>query len=223
VVNSGGSISPGTNAVGILILTNGLNLTNDGNMIWELGALKDNVDGIFGVDFDKLAITGGQLRFGSNSTLTIQFTGTATPPDSTVPFWQANHTWKVIVLSGSATNIGNQTFTNLVYPVNDAGSFSNYVSGTNLMLTFLAGVFEPQSIVAAHHTSAQLIWDGTSTGVQITWATTPGGQYEVSYTSDLSAGEWHLLKTFVADSERASITDYPPNGEPQRFYRLTVK
>lgn len=137
--NTGGSVGAGASA-GILTLAGGLNLSGGGTNIWELAALKDDSDGTGGTDFDQLALTGGELDLSGDSQLLLKFTDPGLAPYSTNAFWQANHTWTIITLSGGALNTTNLPFSNIANGTWNAGTFSNYVgAGGKIMLTFTAG------------------------------------------------------------------------------------
>jgi autotransporter-associated beta strand protein len=135
-VNTSGTIASGNN-LGSLTLQGGLNLSGGGTNAWELNAPKDDSNGTAGVDFDQLLLTGGELDLSGNSRLLLQFTGTATVPLSTDPFWQNNHSWTIAKLSGTALNTTNLPFALIVNSNFNAGVFSNYVAaGGNIVLTF---------------------------------------------------------------------------------------
>ncbi len=131
-VNAGGNISAGVGA-GALTLTNGLNLSNDGKYLWELA---DNTTNDPGVNFDQISLTGGSLVLGGASKLSIRFTGTATAPDISNPFWQSSHTWTIASLSGSATNPGASNFSTVENGSYPAGNFTTAVDGGNVLLSF---------------------------------------------------------------------------------------
>ncbi|MGZ5527811.1 MAG: beta strand repeat-containing protein, partial [Limisphaerales bacterium] len=226
VVNRSGNISPGvvTNT-GILTVTNGLNMTNGGTYTWELANLKDDSTGVAGTDFDKLSITGGQLRLDGSSVLSVQFLGT-NAPDASVTFWTAPHTWTIVTLSGSAVNVGGCGFSNVVVipQGNNAGTFSNYVSGSNIKMDFLPNVFTGQSVhVPAPIAPALLVAGNLESGVRISWAAVRGKTYDVQYTTDLSNPDWKVLTEIVADGPTVSFTDFPQSDDPQGFYRLIAK
>jgi autotransporter-associated beta strand protein len=136
MVNTSGSIAAGDGA-GILTLQGGLNLSGGGTNVWELAANKDSSDGTAGTDFDQLSLTASELNLSGSSKLLLKFSGTATVPFSTDPFWQANHTWTIINLSGTAANTTNLPFSLIVNGNFNAGTFSNYVgSGGSIVLTY---------------------------------------------------------------------------------------
>ncbi len=125
------TISPGASP-GNLTITGGLNLSGGGSYIWELGAYKasDNVPNLAGgagTDWDLITLTGGGLVLGGTSTLSINFT-TIGNPNNGDAFWNTGHQWKVIDITGSATNAGTQFSGS---PVNGAYTKGNF--------TFLLG------------------------------------------------------------------------------------
>ena len=99
VVNSGGNISGGS-ALGKLRVQNGANLSSGGTDVWNLYALKDDITGVAGTDFDQLQVTGGNLVLNGSSQISIQFAGTATNPDFGDSYWQTNHSWTIVSLAG---------------------------------------------------------------------------------------------------------------------------
>jgi hypothetical protein len=136
-VDNGGTLSAGASA-GTLTLQGGLTMSAGGTNVWELAAPKDDSDGVAGTDFDQLSLTtGGGLDLSGSSSLLLKFTGTATTPFSTDPFWQANHSWKIVSLTAPAANTINLPFASIANGSYNAGFFSNYVdTAGNIMLTF---------------------------------------------------------------------------------------
>ena len=122
----GGTIGAGS-SVGALTLQNGLDLSGGGTNIWELGALKNNLTGVAGLDFDQLVLTGGELVLGSSSQLLLQFASGLTP-SSAISFWQSAHSWTLVRLNGG-NNAANATFASVVNGSYNAGNFSTAVSG----------------------------------------------------------------------------------------------
>jgi autotransporter-associated beta strand protein len=138
-VADGGTIGAGF-SVGSLTLSGGLNLSaagKDSTNVWELAALKDSATGVAGTDFDQIVLTGGTLVLGSQATLDIRFTGSATAPDASSPFWQSAHTWKIIALNG-ASNPALSNFRAISNGSYAAGDFATSadVNG-NILLTFM--------------------------------------------------------------------------------------
>jgi fibronectin-binding autotransporter adhesin len=105
-VSMAGTLSPG-NSPGSLTLANGVAFTAGSHYLWELSALTTAGPGM---GFDQVAVTGGMVTVDPAAALTLSFTGTATGPNTTDPFWQAIETWPIITLSGSATASGPLAF-----------------------------------------------------------------------------------------------------------------
>ena len=84
VIITNGSVAPGASA-GTLTLAGGVDLSNGGTYVWELAANSTNNPG---TSFDVLSVTGGSVILGGTCQLSINFTGSATAPDSSNPFWQ---------------------------------------------------------------------------------------------------------------------------------------
>jgi autotransporter-associated beta strand protein len=135
-VSVNGAIAPGLASAGALTLPNGLALGDGGAYVWELAALKDDTTGVAGVDFDQIALTGGNLALGPAAQLSIQFVGSAAPPDPGNAFWQTNHIWRIIALSGGAANPGGSNFGALSNASFAAGTFSTVATNTGVWLRF---------------------------------------------------------------------------------------
>lgn len=211
IVTNGGCINAGT-STGVLTLQNGLNLSQDGTNIWELAA---NTTTGQGVNFDQITLTGGQLVLGGNSRLLIRFTGSATFPHPADPFWQSARSWKVISLSGAATNPGLTVFAGVDgVDGNLAGTFGTTADAAGVYLTFTPGVTPPPPVLASHIPGA-----GT-TNAQLTWSSVAGATYTVQYKSNLNQVGWLNLTTLVATSGSTSIVDPTSPVPNQRFYRV---
>ena len=117
-VAAGGNVAPG-NSPGSETFAGGLDMSAGGMFQWELGAYSDANPG---VDFDQAIISGGNLALGGTSQLDIQFYGIGNP-DLGNPFWNADHTWKVIDVT-TGTNIGDTNFTSLLDATYASGNFS---------------------------------------------------------------------------------------------------
>jgi len=219
----GGTVAPGSsNNIGRLTLLNGVDMSG-GTNAWELGADKDNNTGVAGVDFDQLSITGGTLNLGGSSTLLLQFSGTSTFPSSTNSFWQSSHTWKVVALSGGATNSGsaNANFS-AIAGTNDitSGTFSTTVdpgTGSILLSWAPAGGTSNPPVIEGNISGA-----GT-TNATIRWSASSGNTYEVQYKDHLTDPTWSILGTTTATGSTASITDTNNPPAPVRFYRVLVQ
>lgn len=109
--------------------TGGVNLSG-GNYKWEIGSLVDA--GALGVagsgsSFDQLVLNGAgttKLTLGGSSTLSIGFAGVGNP-DAGDPFWNADHLWKVIDVTGTTTTMG--AFTTLANFDFAAGDFTTFI------------------------------------------------------------------------------------------------
>ena len=216
-VNSGGSVAAG-NSAGKLTFANGLDLSGGGTNFWELAAEKDNTSGIAGIDFDQLSITGGNLALGNSCILRLQFVGSASFPDATNSFWQANHTWRVIAISGSGVNPGNSNFS-AIDGTNGitAGTFSTSVDGSgNVFLSYVSSTV-PRPIIESNITGA-----GT-TNATIRWSSVNGLSYQVQYKNNLNDALWNVLGSVTATGATASIIDTNNPPAAKRFYRVAVQ
>lgn len=216
IVGFAGSIGAG-NSAGKLTCANGLDLSSGGTNIWELAAEKDSSNGIAGTDFDQMSLTGGNLGLG-NSVLLLQFIGSASFPDPTNSFWQVNHTWKVVSLSGTGANPGNSNFS-VIDGTNGvtAGTFSTSVdAGGNVFLSYVSST-APRPVIEPVITGA-----GT-TNATIRWSSASGVSYQVQYKDDLNDATWSVLGSVTASGPTASIIDTTNPPAPKRFYRVVVQ
>lgn len=208
VVISGG-ISPG-NPVGILTVTNGMIFTNSGNYLWTLAANATNSPG---VNFDQIVLSGGTLILNSDSPLVIVFTNSATSPATNNTFWQSPRTWKIISLGAAATNLGLAGFSAISNNNFTAGRFVSATDAQgNVLLNFLP---TPPPAV-----SSSLPGAGTG-NVVISWAAVAGVNYQVQFSTNLTAGGWQVLGGVLASGTNASLNDVSP-PQPQRFYRVVI-
>ena len=211
-VNAGGSLSAGSSA-GTLTLGNGLDLSAGGTNIWELAA---NSTSNPGMDFDQIVLTGGNLVLGGSSVLEIRFTGSATVPSPGDPFWQANHSWKIIALSGGS-NPGNTIFSTLQGTNGiTAGTFAVAADATGVYLNYTTAAppAPPRPVI----TAITGVGSGTVT-VHYTNAL-PGTSYVLQYSTNLATTNWYAAATNTAAGTTASQTDTPPPGATQRYYRV---
>jgi autotransporter-associated beta strand protein len=211
-VSGDGSIAPGESA-GILTLGNGLDLSAGGALVWELAANSTTGPG---VDFDVLALTGGNLVLGGASKLAIQFTGLATAPDVNNVFWQSPRAWTIVGLSGSAANPGMTEFAGILNGTYSAGSFTNYadVSG-NIVLEFIPGAVVPEPVIDSTIAGA-----GTANAT-LSWSAVNGVMYQVQYKTNLNQPGWLIMDNVPASADNASFTDTTgPHAE--RYYRVIV-
>jgi autotransporter-associated beta strand protein len=212
-VNAGGRISAGTSA-GTLTLGNGLNLSAGGTNVWELAA---NSTANPGSDFDQIVLTGGDLVLGGASVLEIRFTGSATVPSLSDPFWQANRTWKIVALNGGS-NPGNTVFAAITGTNGiTAGTFSVSADAAGVYLHYAASA-PPPALLRPVITAIT----GAGTGAVTVHYTNamPGTDYVLQYATNLAAPAWVNVATNTAAGSTASQTDNPPPGAPQRFYRV---
>ena len=144
---TGGTISPG-NSPGKLTLQTGLDLSGGGDYLWQLGSLKDSSTGTAGTDFDQFALTGGNLKLGGSSALTLDFSLVANGPNSADAFWQSNHNWTIIAGSG-ATNTGSTNFFQITDPTFADGSFLTTTDSSGNATLHFQTVPEPQTWVTA--------------------------------------------------------------------------
>lgn len=203
-----GAIAPG-NPLGTLTLTNGLDLTS-GVYVWTLAA---NSTSSPGVNFDQIVLSGGSLAIGTNSVLGISFSNSATAPATNVAFWQTGHSWTVISLGPNATNLATAGFVSITNGTFTAGRFNSSLDlQGNVLLNYLP---TPQPVI-----SPSLPGAGTSS-VTISWSATAGVNYQVQYSTNLSAGSWQPLATVLAGGTNASLVDTnAPLGK--RFYRIAI-
>ena len=207
-----GTVAPGASA-GSLTLRGGLDLGGGGTLVWELAHLSTATAG---TDFDQVLLTGGTLSLGGAAKLQLSFTGSATPPDASHPFWQGVRTWRVISLSGGAANPELSSFPALLNANFAAGSFTNFTdAGGNVWLKYL-----PANAYAAPRVSTPATGPGGSNAT-IMWTGVEGQTYVVQHKDDLSASNWSTLGEVVAPGVVAAYTDTNPPA-PQRFYRVVI-
>jgi autotransporter-associated beta strand protein len=214
--DTGGAISPGI-GVGTLTVGNGVSFNNGGTNIWELGANSTNNPG---TDFDQLILTGGTLVLGGTSKLLIKFTGTATSPSNTNPFWQSTRQWKIVALTGTASNPTLFNFSSIAGTNGiTAGKFSTSLEGSgSVILTYQPLVAPvPRPVI-------QSVAGAGTTNVLVTWTNAvAGSNYVLQYSSNLGTTNWTALAPVTATNTTASQTDTPPGGEMQRYYRVLMQ
>jgi autotransporter-associated beta strand protein len=207
-----GTISPGTSA-GRLTLGNGLNLSGGGICLWDLSKLSTTDAGTY---YDEIVLTGGDLVLGGTAKLQISFIGSATPPDAANPFWRGIRSWRVISLTGSATNSGPTGFPILLNGNFSAGVFTSYPDAAgNIWLKFIpANAYTPPLI-------NPVIAGAGGSSALISWSGVEGQTYLIQHKDDLSASNWAVLGSVVAPGVVSSFLD--TNGPaPQRFYRVVI-
>lgn len=205
-----GGVAPGASA-GVLGVGGGLDLSTGGTLVWELAANSTNNPG---VNFDQLALTGGNLLLGGASKISINFIGSATTPNTNNAFWQTNRSWRVVTLSGGAVNPGNTTFATVINGSHAAGTFSTTADAGGIWLNFTPGAGAPPTPVV----SSAIGGAGTASAT-ISWSSAAGYTYTVQYRTNLNQVGWLTLGTANATGSTASIVD---NTGPhaQRFYRV---
>jgi autotransporter-associated beta strand protein len=216
VTVSGGGIGGGV-TTGILTVQSGADLSSNGTNVWELAALKDDATGVAGVDYDQLAMTGGNLVLGGSSVLRVRFVGIGLPGFSK-PFWQSNHVWKVISLSGGAANPGSSNFsamdgTNGV----QSGTFSTLVDGGgNVFLSYAAAPLPPAPVITN-------VSGAGTTSATLSFSAVNGVTYEIQYKTALNDANWTVLGTVTASGSTASFTDTTDPVPGSRFYRIVIQ
>ena len=200
--------TPVVKEVAKLVVTNGLNMSDGATNIWHLGGPSTSYPG---EAFDQVELTGGNLVLGGTSVLSINFSN-IDPPDLTNEFWQLNHQWTIVKLSGTAANPGGSKFTTLLNATYAAGYFSNYVDGaSSVILRFRTEAPAIDTIVA-----------GTGgANATITWNSQPGTNYNVIYKTNLNQPGWLFLTNYTAVGILTTITDTSPPGR-QRYYRVVI-
>ena len=211
-VNSGGVIGAGASA-GILTLNNGLDLSAGGTNVWELAVNSTNNPG---TSFDQLALTGGNLVLGGTSRLHLKFTGSATFPDASNPFWQEARAWKVIDLSGGgAVNPGPTVFAGVDgVQGNSAGTFTTAAAADGIYLSFTPRVTPPQPYIEPNVVGA-----GT-TSAQVSWSSMAGASYTVQYKTNLNQVGWLDLTNLTATGSTTAIIDNTSPVPNERYYRV---
>lgn len=210
-VSGTGSVSPGASA-GTFTIGNGLNLSTGGTNIWELNA---NTTSGAGTSFDRIVVTNGNVVLGGNSRVLVKFIGAATFPDSTNAFWQQTNTWKIIELTGGATNPGLTVFTGVDGAAgNNAGYFTTSADATGVYLTFKPGVQAPPPVI-----DSNIVGAGT-TSAQLSWSSVAGASYKVQYKTNLNQVGWLDLTNLFATGTTTTIVDNTSPAPVERYYRV---
>ena len=206
-----GVIAPGQSA-GTLTL-GGLDLSSGGTNAWELASLSTTGEG---TNFDQLVLTGGNLALGGSAKLQISFIGSATAPDGANAFWQGVRSWKIISLTGSATNTGFTTFPAILNGSFGAGSFTNFADlGGSVWLKYLPTNAFTRPLISSSVSGAAA---GSPT---IEWSAIEGQTYQLQSKDNLTAPVWTVVATLVAPTTTASFTDTNAPAT-QRFYRVII-
>ena len=145
-VGVSGYLTPGASAgtVGKLTITStdttaALDMSSGGTYLWTMGALKDNATGTAGTDFSQISLTGtgGNLKLGGTSQVTLSFVNRINDPNSGNPFWNSSHSWTIIAGTGT-TNIGDTNMSSITNASWSAGSFTTLAdSSGNLTLNYV--------------------------------------------------------------------------------------
>jgi len=134
VVNTSGTIAPGTGAGDAGGLAIGGNLTVAGKYVWDLTTLGTpdavNPQTGGGVNFDQITLNGGTL-IGAGGTLQLALTGATTPTAS--PFWAQQEHWAVITGVGSVSSLFSLVDPNAASYAG-LGSFSLATSAGTILL-----------------------------------------------------------------------------------------
>lgn len=201
-VGAAGNIGAGA-SVGSMRLQNGLDLSAGGTNVWELAAESTSNPG---TNFDQMVLTGGTLTLGGAATLSLQFVGAATAPDSSDPFWQESRTWQII----SATNVVSN-FAAIENGDHPAGSFSTSVDTNGVWLMFTPSSPRPRITAIS----------GAGTGgVTVSYTNTlPGTNYVLSYSTNLGVMNWFAAGNKTAAGASDSQTDGTATNS-QRHYRV---
>ena len=212
-VTCAGTIAPGMSA-GKLTFTNGLSMASGGGYLWELAALTDDSTGTPGTDFDQIALTGGTLTLGGASRLSVNFTGAATAPSSSNPFWRSPHAWTVVTVGGTATNPSASDFVTLTNGVYSAGHFTTTVNtGGSVLLNYTPGpVPQPRMGSPTWVDSGDLVLSFANA--------LKGAWWQVQYKSNLNQPAWSVLTTVPADAGTTFVTN--SLNTPQGYFRLLL-
>lgn len=220
VVVTGGLLAPGysyntgpqpvvsvAQPIAALTMGNGLSISG-ATYNWQLGALSTANPG---TDFDQVQLIAGDLSLGAGAQLSIAFTGAATAPSISEPFWQQARQWKVISLSGTAQNPLSSNFVG--------------ITGTN---GITIGTFS----TVADATGVTLVW--TPSAVPVTGMAVAGvseGSITINYTGGFGS-QFVLLRTFdltvptvswdrvATNAPGGSSFTIPVGTDPKAFYRI---
>lgn len=103
-IGDGGIHAPG-NSPGSQTFASGLSYSGSSTLQWELIANTDSL-GAAGTSYDSISVTGGSLTIADGALLQMVFNGAGSTVNWNDDFWNTNHSWTVIGLSGSATGSG---------------------------------------------------------------------------------------------------------------------
>lgn len=205
-----GTIAPGQ-SVGTLTLGSGLDLSAGGTNVWELSDLTTVGEG---VNFDQLILTDGNLALGANARLRLSFINSASAPNVNDPFWMTSHTWKIISLTGAATNYGGTSFGSIVNASYASGTFTNYADGNgNIFLAYIAAP-APSPVV-------QFFALDNGGEFSLSFTAQANRTCVLQYTTDLNAPSWINVSTNVVPNGSLTLTNVT-DGDAMRFYRVFV-
>jgi hypothetical protein len=161
-------------------------------------------------------VTGGNLVLGGSSTLQLKFIGSAVSPRFSSSFWQSNHTWKVVSLTGPASNPGSSVFANISGTNGvQSGTFSVATDGAgSIVLSYVAAPLPPRPSITSAIPGA-----GTSS-TTIQWSAVDGITYEVRYKDNLTDPIWTLLGSVTASGSSGWIVDTSAPSSSKRFYAV---
>lgn len=205
-----GTISPGQ-STGTLTLGGGLDFSGGGTNLWELSGLTTSGEG---VNCDQIVLTDGNLALGANAKLRLSFINAASAPHAGDPFWMTSHTWKIISLTGLATNPGSTSFGSIVNGNYPTGNFSNFADANgNVLLSYLATPAPPPLV--------QSFGLDNTGNFSLSFATQANRTCVLQYTTNLSVPDWINLSTNVATTGALTLTN-ATSGDAMRFYRILV-
>ncbi|MDB6027928.1 MAG: hypothetical protein JWM68_4151 [Verrucomicrobiales bacterium] len=206
-ITDSGNLAPGVNGIGLLTPQNGLNMAA-GKLLWELGALRDDVDGTNGIDFDQVSMGGGTLTLGGSSALNINFTTGSLAPDFATPFWQTTHKWTVIKVNGNPNTTAFTTVqTNAFYY---AGTFSSVKeSNGDISLTFTPS--GPTAPIILSPMANKIVGEGTNA----VFTVSATGTAPLSY-------QWFYNSAPISGSNAASFTVVGPTTAQAGSYSVEV-
>jgi autotransporter-associated beta strand protein len=217
VVVTSGNIAPGSGngSAGTLTLGGGLDLSSGGTYVWTLAA---NSTSNPGANFDVLAAAGGSVVLGGASELSINFTNSATAPNSSNPFWRTNLSWPILTIGGSASNPGPTQFPTILNGTYSAGSFTNYAdAGGNIFLQFI-----PNATPLTFPKIGSTVLFGTNLVMSGSGGPASHPYYLLSSTNVAAPlATWTTNATSAFDgSGNFTITNAINATEPERFFRL---
>jgi autotransporter-associated beta strand protein len=153
VVHATGTVAPGTTTPGVLT-ANGLTLQAGATFEFNLAA---NTTAGAGTNWSQFNSNGWGLTIDAAARLLPVFTGAATVPNPTDPFWQVSQTWPGVIFGGPANNS---------IPLVDNSAWAN------------AGAFS--TAVASGGTAVDLVWTPTPVLATLTWTGATSGSWAIA-------------------------------------------